>query len=342
MRNIQIKLSTEDYNAFLSRYETSTTKTYRDFLFELLNIYDQQKGIAMENKFMPQRSEKEKFDFGQYMRQERDIYNDLVNKGIRDISEGESLKNLLVTMQNLPNLSINNLIALNTQRARVSEIKTFNEWSKENVLINKGEKSLRMLKFDGEYTRKDGSKGNSYSVIRVFDITQTNKEASKTDKKINLGEEQLTNALMVMLAPIDVQFRHNAEAENILRYSPEKRAIIVEKKNADFPALHKELIKQAYNINYPTNETRQLLINEVSLYLSLSTLGLEADYLKPIEHYLEGKDPEEIRSFLDDVKDMNNMFLEGLEQCHEYSIEQEKYAKDNQFIEPDDYLEMEP
>ena len=58
MKNIQIQLEKQDYDWFLSRYNNSTAKTYRDFLFELLNIYDRQKGIIMENKFMPQQSEK--------------------------------------------------------------------------------------------------------------------------------------------------------------------------------------------------------------------------------------------------------------------------------------------
>ncbi|MGI6579106.1 MAG: hypothetical protein ACOX3H_02490 [Saccharofermentanales bacterium] len=338
MKNIQIKLNTEDYKAFISRYETSTTKTYRDFLFELLNIYDHKKGIAMENKFMPQKSEKEKFDYGQYMKNERDIYNDLVDTGIKNISEGESLKNLLITMQNLPSLSINNLIALNTQKARVSEIKTFNEWSKENVLINKGEKSLRMLKYDGEYTKKDGSKGNSYSVIRVFDITQTNKESKKINNKVDIGEEQLTNALLVMLEPVKIQIKHNEAAENVLRYSPEQKAIIVENANADFPTLHKELIKQAYNLNYPTNEKKQMLINETSLFINLSVLGLDAEYPSQVENYLIGKDPEEIRSFLDDVRNMNNMFMEGLDQCHQYALSNKNDSKENLL---DEYSEME-
>ena len=341
-KNIQIRLNQKDFEQFISRYETSTTKTYRDFLFELLNLYDQKEGIVMDNKFMPPKSEKEKFDYGKYMREEKDIYNDLVDQGIKKISEGESVKTLLTTMMKLPNVSVNNLIALNVQKGEVSNLKTFTEWKKEDVLVNKGEKALRMLKFDGEYVKKDGTKGNSYSVAKVFDVKQTNKEPEKNGWQVNYDQNQLTNALLVMLDPTPVVLRPNEQAENVLFYSPEQKTIVVEKEKVGHEALHKELIRQAYNLKYPTDDTRELLIKELSIYLNFSTLGFEAKYPVQIENFLTGKDAEYIVDFLNDGKEMNNMFMEGLERCYEHSLEEVKNKElEDKSVEEIQYEEIE-
>ena len=198
-----------------------------------------------------------------------------------------------------------------------------------------------MLKYQGEYTRKDGSIGRSYAVEKVFDVSQTNKDPDKTGWQINYDKDQLTNALIVMLRPTEVQIKTNLEAENILHYSNEDKAIIIERTDVDLSALHKELIKQNYSFNYPTDDTRQRLINDLSMYLNYSILGLPVNYPKTVEQYLAGKDKEEIVSFLTEAKDVNNMFLDGLEQCHQYVIEESEKTKMHEAERAEEEIEME-
>ena len=73
-----------------------------------------------------------------------------------------------------PQCSVGNDILIAAQKPEATCYRTYEDWSKENISIRRGEKCFSMLVPDGTYTGKDGKAHINFDVQKVFDISQTN------------------------------------------------------------------------------------------------------------------------------------------------------------------------
>ena len=89
------------------------------------------------------------------------------------VGNPEKFKAFLDTQSRMDRYSAANALLIYKQYPQATQLKDFNDWSKENVKITKGAKSISILE-PVEYTRADGTPGISYNVKKVFDVTQTN------------------------------------------------------------------------------------------------------------------------------------------------------------------------
>ncbi len=107
----------------------------------------------------------------------------------------------LTAQGRFPQCSVGNAILIAAQKPEATGYRTYEDWSKENISIRRGEKGFSMLVPNGTYTGKDGKTHTNFDVQKVFDISQTNSvpKASVPDVR-----QSLQALLMRPVCPVQV------------------------------------------------------------------------------------------------------------------------------------------
>ena len=133
----------------------------------------------MTNNFTPakaggQRPRLSKEEYAEKMRKEKEAVYQMADETATGIvSDPEKFKAFLDTQSRLDRYSAVNALLIFKQLPEASQLKNFDDWSKDNIKITKGAKSISILE-PVEYAKRDGTTGISYNVKKVFDVSQTN------------------------------------------------------------------------------------------------------------------------------------------------------------------------
>ena len=133
----------------------------------------------MTNNFTPakagqQRNRLSKEEYADKMKAEKEAVYQMADETAKAIvSDPEKFKAFLDTQSRLDRYSAVNALLIFKQLPEASQLKNFDDWSKDNVKIQKGAKSISILE-PVEYAKRDGTTGISYNVKKVFDVSQTN------------------------------------------------------------------------------------------------------------------------------------------------------------------------
>ena len=133
----------------------------------------------MTNNFTPakaggQRPRLSKEEYAEKMKAEKEAVYQMSDDAAKAIvSDPEKFKAFLDTQSRLDRYSAVNALLIFKQLPEASQLKNFDDWSKDNIKITKGAKSISILE-PVEYAKRDGTTGISYNVKKVFDVSQTN------------------------------------------------------------------------------------------------------------------------------------------------------------------------
>ena len=139
----------------------------------------------MTNNFTPakaggQRPRLSKEEYAEKMKAEKEaVYQMSVDAAKAIVSDPEKFKAFLDTQSRLDRYSAVNALLIFKQLPEASQLKNFDDWSKDNIKITKGAKSISILE-PVEYAKRDGTTGISYNVKKVFDVSQTNGKRQST------------------------------------------------------------------------------------------------------------------------------------------------------------------
>ena len=142
-----------------------------------------------------------KEEFAKKMKAQRESLFDLANSQLSIIvSDPHKFTSFLALMATI-NYTVNNSLLVYAQKPYAKELKSLDKWQEINVKVNKGEKGIQILEPSGEFIKRDGSKGISYSPRYVFDISQT---SCHQDKEFNVSLETIRQGLLDNNCPIVV------------------------------------------------------------------------------------------------------------------------------------------
>ena len=133
----------------------------------------------MTNNFTPAKAGQQskrlsKEEYAEKMKAEKEAVYQMADDTAKAIvSDPEKFKAFLDTQSRLDRYSAVNALLIFKQLPEASQLKNFDDWSKDNVKIQKGAKSISILE-PVEYAKRDGTTGISYNVKKVFDVSQTN------------------------------------------------------------------------------------------------------------------------------------------------------------------------
>ena len=115
-----------------------------------------------------------KEEYAQKKKAEKDAVYKLIDDTAKEtVNDPNRFAAFLDTQSKFDRYSATNALLIYAQNPGATQLKDFNDWTKDNVKIKKGAKSISILE-PMEYTRKDGSTGISYNIKKMFDVSQTN------------------------------------------------------------------------------------------------------------------------------------------------------------------------
>lgn len=92
----------------------------------------------MENKYSTEEYKKIKD-------KEREELKDALNQGIKDALNSERYKNFLNIMSRCHNYSYTNSLLISLQNENATLVRSFTDWRKDKVSINKNEKGIKIF-----------------------------------------------------------------------------------------------------------------------------------------------------------------------------------------------------
>ena len=265
----------------------------------------------MTNNFTPAKAGQNKprlskEEYAEKMRAEKEAVYQMADDTARAVvSDPEKFKAFLDTQSRIDRYSAVNALLIYKQLPEASQLKNFDDWSKENVKIQKGAKSISILE-PVEYAKRDGTTGISYNVKKVFDISQTNGKRPPAPS-VNRDPKALIT-VMLDSSPVDV--KGTDELPNMAAfYNNEEQTLYVKRDVGDSVAVAQcvaqELGHAQLSINSDRYSRADMGFQAVCIgYMLCKKYGVDTQNfaINRIPAKLSEKEPKEIRGELSKIR----------------------------------------
>lgn len=183
-----------------------------------------------------QRPRLSKEEYAEKKRAEKDGVYQLADEAAKEIvSSPEKFKAFLDTQSRLDRYSAVNALLIYKQYPQAVQLKDFDDWSKDNIKITKGAKSISILE-PVEYAKRNGTTGISYNVKKVFDVAQTNGKRPPAPT-VNRDPKALITT-MLDSSPVNVEATNELPYPNMAAfYNNEEQTLYVKRDVGDSVAV---------------------------------------------------------------------------------------------------------
>ncbi len=183
-----------------------------------------------------QRPRLSKEEYAEKKRAEKDAVYQLADEAAKEIvSSPEKFKAFLDTQSRLDRYSAVNALLIYKQYPQAVQLKDFDDWSKDNIKITKGAKSISILE-PVEYAKRDGTTGISYNVKKVFDVAQTNGKRPPAPTANRDPKALITT--MLDSSPVNVEATNDLPYPNMAAfYNNEEQTLYVKRDVGDSVAV---------------------------------------------------------------------------------------------------------
>ena len=260
----------------------------------------------MTNNFKPaktgqQNNRLSREEYAEKMRKEKEAVYQMADETATEIvANPEKFKAFLDTQSRLDRYSAVNALLIFKQRPDASQLKNFDDWSKENVKIQKGAKSVSILE-PVEYAKRDGTIGISYNVKKVFDISQTNGKKPPAPS-VNRDPKALITT-MLDSSPVNVEATDELPYPNMAAfYNNEEQTLYVKRDVGDSVAVaqcvSQELGHAQLSINSESYSRADMGFQAVCIgYMLCKKYGVDTQNfaINRIPDSLSSKEPKDIR-----------------------------------------------
>lgn len=215
-----------------------------------------------------------------------------------------SMKGFLNFMARCTPQSTRNLLILYEQNPEITHPRTFNMWAEAGRSVRNGESGYIFFA-ESKYEREDGTTGRGYDIVKAFDISQTRGPQVYPDQS-HLPDAVI--AAMIENSPVPLALSDQLPQGVQAQYVPKQRTIYVrngmdematlcaiarEQAHASFDAVGTGYYRQAYAAQ-----------SYCAAYVVAQKFGLDTSGFKfdKVCQSCAGKDAQELRAFLSDVK----------------------------------------
>ena len=262
--------------------------------------------ITMTENFTPakagtQRPRLSKEEYAEKKRAEKDGVYQLADEAVKEIvSSPEKFKAFLDTQSRLDRYSAVNALLIYKQYPQAVQLKDFDDWSKDNIKITKGAKSISILE-PVEYAKRDGTTGISYNVKKVFDVAQTNGKRPPAPT-VNRDPKALITT-MLDSSPVNVEATNELPYPNMAAfYNNEEQTLYVKRDVGDSVAVAQcvaqELGHSQLSINSDSYSRSDMGFQAVCIgYMLCKKYGIDTQNfaINRIPDKLANKEPKDIR-----------------------------------------------
>ena len=134
--------------------------------------------------------------WGEKKQAERQSVYDLADSTAAAVgANGSMFQSYLDTQARFDRYSSTNVLLIMAQMPQATQLKDFDGWAEAGASIKKHQRGISILEPGKEYQREDNTRGTSYNVKKVFDISQTT-ACAKKQPAVNLDDRLLLKALI--------------------------------------------------------------------------------------------------------------------------------------------------
>lgn len=231
-------------------------------------------------------AEEKTFDRNAYAekkKQERADTYALIDSALEKLPDDPALFRTYLDVQaKFERLSVGNALLITAQRPEATVLMDFEGWKQLGASVKKGENGIMILAPGSEYERKDGSTGVSFTVKRVFDVSQTN-GAPESTRTVYGEKRELLSALLTEL-PCDYAADNGLPEGVITAYRPDIDMVMLRRspdENEQFRSLAQEAaLLRMTGPEHPHSEGN-VFSASCAAYLLCRHFGVEAEKLLP-------------------------------------------------------------
>lgn len=271
----------------------------------------------MTNGFTPKKSGAEtprlsKEEYAEKKRVEKENIYQMADVTAKEVvTNPEKFMGFLDTQSRMDRYSAVNALLIFNQLPEASQLKDFEDWSKEKVQVKKGAKSISILE-PVEYTKKDGTTGVSYNVKKVFDVTQTNGKKPPAPS-VNRDPKELIT-MMLDSSPVEVEGTSELPYPNMAAfYNNEKQVLYVKKDVGDSVAVAQCVAQELGHAQLSINSDRYSRSDNGFAamcigYMLCRKYGVDMQNfaINRIPEKLSNAEPKEIRAELSKIRNATN------------------------------------
>ena len=267
----------------------------------------------MTNNFTPKKASDSrprlsKEEYAEKKRAEKEAVYKLADEAVNEIvNDPEKFTAYLDTQSRMDRYSAVNALLIYKQLPNATQLKDYDDWSKENVRVSKGAKSISILE-PVEYAKRDGTTGISYNVKKVFDVSQTNGRkipapTANKDPKALITE-------MLDSSPVEVQSCDELPYPNMAAfYNNDKQTLYIKRNTGDSVAVAQcvaqELGHAQLSINSDRYSRSDMGFSAVCIgYMLCKKYGVDTQNfaINRIPDDLKNKEPKDARAELSKMR----------------------------------------
>lgn len=220
----------------------------------------------------------ENFDVNEWKKQKneerKEIYS-LINKEVIEIfNNPQRLKQYLDMQARFDMYSVNNAVLVSNQMPQATQLKSRQEWRKQNVFINKDAKTISILEPSNNYVKSDGTTSTNFNVKKMIDVSDTNVNLKNINK---VYDNKLILKALFYKSPIDIKASDELPEGKNAFWNKENNILFIRKEGIEFPQGIHEIVKELANANLDFDnlkETREFKCKCIS-YLVRKKLNLD-------------------------------------------------------------------
>ena len=173
---------------------------------------------------------------------ERESVYEMIDRYATDMSsDGGVFQGYLDVQARFDLYSVSNAILIAAQCPEATKLADFDTWKADGVYVKRGQDAITILEPGKEYKKDDGSRGVSYNVKKVFDISQT-RAGQRPAPAVARDERLLLKALMNN-APCRFSISNKLPEGINMAYQPQDNTIYV-RQGLDAPTIFRGLAQE--------------------------------------------------------------------------------------------------
>ena len=226
------------------------------------------------------------------------------------VSSGEYFQQYLDTQARFSRYSTTNVLLIIAQRPDATQLKDFDGWKEMGAYVNKQQTGISILEPSGEYQRDDGTMGTSYDIKKVFDISQTSARP-RPQPTATVDDRTLLKAL-INHSPVPMQMVDSLDGDMGALYDHDQQVIFI-RRGMDahdlFRCVSKELAHAEIagtRENYDRREAGLAAHSASYILCRQNNVQPESRGFAAVPGELAGKDPQQIRAALTEIRDTAN------------------------------------
>ena len=237
--------------------------------------------------------------------EKEEIYELMDRTCAKIMTDSDSFRRYLEVQGRLDLYSVANTMLIMAQMPNATQLKAQEDWKANHIYLKRDARKVTILEPGKEYIRKDGTKGTSYNLKYLYDISETSIAYSKPPKE----ERQIRKLVSALIDASPVGIQPVNDLKIPAYYDRDKQKIFVRTGLPEkhlFISLGKEVAAAVFDFKHKLSRDQSNIKAYCVAYMLSSRFEVESQafrFDRVLKAY-EGLQPQDFRGELNLMRDV--------------------------------------